>query len=138
MAQQTLTFNRQHKNGWLSWRLQGVRGAVFIDKRMLSPETLANPPQTINVEVPGMVEAGADVSEAQAAKLAKKQELETKKAERAQLAATKATARLEKLQQQAAKAQERAEAAKAKSVGGAPAAGPEAAAEGTAEQLAQM
>jgi hypothetical protein len=111
----TLTFNRVHKNGWLSFKLPGVPGAVYVDKRMLSAETLASPPTSIEIEVPGMVEAGAGVSEAQAAKVAKKLEVEAKKAERAAAAAAKATARLEKLQAAAEKAQASAAAARAKS-----------------------
>ena len=110
----TLTFNRQHKNGWLSWKLAGVPGAVFVDKRMLSAETLANPPQTLDIEIPGMLPPGAGVSEAQALRAQKKLELENKKAERAQAAAEKATTRLAKLQEQAAKASAAVDAAKAR------------------------
>lgn len=112
-----LTFNRIHKNGWLSWKLAGVPGALFVDRRMLSAETLANPPQTIDVEIPGLAQPGEGATEAQAAKLAKKQEMEAKKAERAQAAAAKAQARLAKLQESAAKAKAAAEAAQAKASG---------------------
>ena len=110
----TLSFNRVHKNGWLSYKLQGVPGAVYVDRRMLSDETLASPPQTLEIEIPGMREPGAGVSEAAAAKAAKKAEADAKKAERAAAAAAKAQARLDKLQQAAQKAQERAAAVAAK------------------------
>src|SRR3990167_7715707 len=105
---QTLTFNKLHKNGWLSFKLTGVPGAVFVDKRMLSAETLANPPQTISVDIPGLVAPGADASAKAAEKAAKAQEREKIKAEKVQVAAAKATARLAKLQEAANKAAERA------------------------------
>lgn len=110
----TLKFNRVHKNGWLSYNMPGVAGAVYVDKRMLSAETLASPPQTIDVEVPGMVEPGADVTEAAAAKAAKKAENEAKKAEKAAAAAQKAQDRVAKLQEAANKAAARAAAAQAR------------------------
>lgn len=117
----TLKFNRVHKNGWLSWKLAGVAGAVFIDKRMLSPETLANPPQTLDIDVPGMVEAGADATEAERIKAEKKAEKDAAKAAKATAAAEKAAARLAKLQENAAKAQAKAEAVAAKVAAGKPA-----------------
>lgn len=110
----TLTFNRIHKNGWLSWKLPGVAGAVFVDRRMLSADTLANPPQSIEVDIPGMVEPGADLTEAARLKAEKKAAMDTKKAERAAAAAAKAQARLAKLQAAAEKAQARANAVAAK------------------------
>jgi hypothetical protein len=113
----TLQFNRVHKNGWLSWKLPGVPGAVFVDKRMLSAETLANPPQSIDVEVPGMVEPGVEATAAAEAKARKKAEADAKKAERAAATAAKAEARLKKLQDAAQKAQERAAAVAAKLAG---------------------
>jgi len=110
-----LTFNRTHKNGWLSWKMAGVPGAVFIDKRMLTAEAQANPPATLEeVLANGLVEPGADVSEKAAAAQAKKLERETQRAEKAKVASEKAQARLAKLQETAAKAQERAAAAQAK------------------------
>ncbi len=119
MFARTLKFNRTHKNGWLSYKMDGVPGAVYVDKRMLSAESLATPPQTIDINIEGILEPGAGVTEAAAAKTAKKQEADTKKAERAKAAADKAQARLAKLQEQAKKAQDRANAVAAKA--GAPA-----------------
>lgn len=116
----TLTFNRTHKNGWLSYKLTGVPGAVYVDRRMLSAEALATPPATLDIDIPGMVEPGADVVSKNAEKAAKKAEADAKKAERATAAAAKATARLEKLQAAAQKAQERANAVAAKAAGAAP------------------
>ena len=115
MALRSLQFNRIHKNGWLSWKLPGVAGALFIDKRMLDAETLANPPATLELDIPGMVEPGADVSEAQRIKAEKKAEREAAKAAKAEERAAKAQERLAKLQAQAAKAQERLNAAAASS-----------------------
>lgn len=102
----TLKFNRLHKNGWLSYRLPGVAGAVFIDRRMLSPETIENPPTTLDLDFPGMLEPGADASEKAAEKEAKRLEREQKKAERAAAAAEKAQARLAKLEEAKKKAEE--------------------------------
>jgi len=110
----TLSFNRTHKNGWVSYKQAGVPGAVYVDRRMLDAEAQASPAQSIEVEIPGMVEPGAGVSEAAAAKAAKKQEADAKKAERAKAAADKAQARLDKLQEAAKKAAERAAAQAAK------------------------
>lgn len=123
---QDLKFNRVHKNGWLSWRLPGVKGAVFIDKRMLTPEALANPPQTLEEALNQLVPAGVDSgsNETDPEKLAAMQAKEEAKAAKAAAASTKANERLAKLQASAQKAQERAEAAKAKAMGagaGAPA-----------------
>lgn len=101
----TLTFNKLHKNGWVSYKLTGVPGAVFIDKRMLSAETLANLPTSIEVNVEGMVEPGADAVEKNAEKLAKQEAREKLKAEKASKAAEKATAKAEKAQAALAKAQ---------------------------------
>lgn len=114
----TLQFNRVHKNGWISYKLVGVAGAVFVDRRMLTPEALATPPQTIDVELPGMLEAGVGATEAAQAKASKKAEADAKKAERAAAQAAKAQARLEKLQAAAQKAQERAAQVAAKVAGG--------------------
>jgi len=100
----TVKFNRIHKNGWISYKVPGVPGAIFIDKRTVTPEFLAAPPATIDVEFEGLLPEGAGVSELQAAKNAKKQEAEQKKAERAKLAAEKAEARLAKLKASAEKA----------------------------------
>jgi hypothetical protein len=115
-----LAFNRAHKNGWISYKQTGVAGAVFIDRRMLSPEAQANPPQSINVEIEGLLPAGANATEASAAKAAKKQEADAKKAERAKAAADKAAARLQKLQDAANKAAAKAAAVAAKAGGATP------------------
>jgi len=117
----TLQFNRSHKNGWISYKLTGVAGAVFIDGRMLTEEARNNPQPTIELEFAGMLEPGADATEAAAAKAAKKAEAEAKKAERVAAQTAKAAARLEKLQEAARKAQERADAVAAKAAGSAPA-----------------
>jgi hypothetical protein len=114
MALRTLTFNKIHKNGWLSWKLAGVPGAVFVDKRMLDADTLANPPQTLELDIPGMVEPGADATAKQAAASAKKVAAEAARMERAQKAAAKAAEKLAKLQETATKAQAILDAAKAK------------------------
>lgn len=125
----TLKFNHIHKNGWLSWKIPGVPGALFIDKRLLSPETLANPPATIDVDVPGLVEEGQGASEAQVARDAKKAEAEQLKTAKALAAADKAKARLEKLTAAADKAKAKAEAAAAKASPSSPAAPVEQAAD---------
>lgn len=112
----TLTFNRVHKNGWVSIKLPGVPGAVYIDKRMFSVDPASV--QSIQMEVPEFKAPGEGVSEAAAAKAAKKLELEQKKAEKAAASAAKAQARLEKLQAQADKAAAAAQKAQAKLGGG--------------------
>lgn len=110
----TLQFNRVHKNGWLSYKLTGVPGAVYVDKRMLSADALATPPETIEIDVNGMVEPGADATAAAAAKAAKTAEREAAKLAKTQAAAEKATARLAKLQAAADAAKAKAEAAASK------------------------
>ncbi len=114
MANRTLTFNRVHKNGWISYKLQGIAGAVFIDKRMLTAEALATPPTTMVVEIEGIVEPGAEVVAKSAADAEKKAERERVKAEKASKAIEKANARLAKLQEAATKAAEKAAAAAAR------------------------
>lgn len=108
----TLTFNRVHKNGWISYKIAGVAGAVFVDRRMLTDEALASPAQTIDVEIPGLREPGADASAAAAEKEAKKIAREAAKAAKASAAAEKAQAKLAKLQETAAKAAAAAAAAR--------------------------
>lgn len=110
----TLTFNRSHKNGWISYKLQGVPGAVFIDGKMLTDEGKASPQATLDLDVFGMREPGADQTEAARLKAEKKAEREVAKAARVEASAAKATAKLEKLQAAAAKAQAKAEAIAAK------------------------
>ena len=117
----TLNFNKVHKNGWISYKLAGVPGAVFIDKRHLTAEAVANPPATLEEALNFLVEPGADASAAAAEKTAKQIEREAAKAAKAEASAAKATARLEKLQASAAAAQARADAARAKAAGGSPA-----------------
>lgn len=116
-----LIFNRLHTNGWMSYRIPGVPGQVFVDKRMLTPEAVegvvANPPATIELDFPGFASPGADVTSKAAEKAAKKAELEQKKAERATAAAAKVQERLAKLQDQAAKAQAIVDKARAKASG---------------------
>ena len=112
----TLQFNKVHKNGWISYKQVGTAGAVFIDKRMVSAETLANPPATLEFDIPGLVAPGADATEKQVAAAAKKLAAEQAKAAKAEAAAAKATAKLEKLQATAAKAQAIVDAARAKAV----------------------
>ncbi|MCG3774253.1 MAG: hypothetical protein JW395_1071 [Nitrospira sp.] len=113
-----LKFNRLHKNGWLSYKVPGVAGAVFIDKRTVTPEFLANPPAELNLDIDGLLPPGADASEAAAARAAKKAEREALKAEKATKAQATAAARLEKLQAAAAKAQAKADAVAKKAAGG--------------------
>ena len=110
----TLHFNRVHKNGWFSYKITGVPGAVFVDGRMLTEEGKANMPQTLELDLAGLKEPGADQTEAQRQRAAEKAERDAKKAERAAATAAKAQARLAKLQEAAQKAQERAAAAVAK------------------------
>lgn len=110
----TLNYNREHKNGWYSWKIPGVTGALFIDGRMLTDEGKANLPQVLSVEFDGFQEAGADQSEAARLKAEKKMEREAAKAAKVAASAAKAQARLDKLQAAAAKAQARAEAVLAK------------------------
>jgi hypothetical protein len=117
----TLKFNRSHKNGWISYKLAGVPGSVFVDGRMLTEEGRANPNPTLDIEVNGMLEEGADASAAAAARAEKKAEAEAKKAERVAAQTAKAAARLEKLQEAAKKAQDRANAVAAKAGVAAPA-----------------
>jgi hypothetical protein len=100
----TLTFNRAHKNGWYSYKLTGVPGAVFIDGRMLTDEGKENLPQTLDINIGGMKEAGADQTEAQRQKAEAKAARDAKKAERAAAQAEKAQERLRKLQEAADKA----------------------------------
>ena len=110
----TLNFNRTFKNGWIVYRLAGVPGGVYIDGRTATPEMKANPPATITVEGFELLPPGANATEMDAAKAAKKLEQEAKKAEKANAAAAKATARLEKLQAAAAKSQAAVDAIKAR------------------------
>jgi len=112
-----LTFNRLHKNGWFSYKINGVAGAVFIDGRMLTDAAKASMPSTLDVDLDGFVEAGANATEAQREKEEKKAARDASKAERAMAAAAKASSKLEKLQAAAAKAQERADAVAAKVAG---------------------
>lgn len=113
-----LKFNRLHKNGWLSYKVPGVAGAVFIDKRTVTPEFLANPPAELDLAIDGLLPPGANASEAAAEKEAKRQARDAAKAERAAKAQEKAAARLQKLQEAAAKAQAKAEAVAKKAAGG--------------------
>lgn len=110
----TVTFNKVHKNGWHSYRVLGQTGAIFVDGRLLSAEAQANPAQTINVDIPGLLEEGADAAAKAAEKAARVAEREGKKAEKAAAAAAKTKAKLEKLQAAAVKAQAIVDAAKAK------------------------
>ena len=102
-----LTFNRKHANGWVSYRIAGLKGSVFIDGKMLTDETKANPPASIELDYP-FAAPGADASEAARLKEAKKAEREAKKLERTAAAAAKAAERLQKLQAAADRAAERA------------------------------
>lgn len=117
---QTLTFNRLHKNGWVSFKLTGVPGAVYIDKRMFVDGQIPVAGSTISVEIAGLKEEGADATAVSAEKAAAKLAKEAERAAKSAAAAEKAQARLVKLQEQAAKAAAAVEAAKNKS--GAPAA----------------
>jgi hypothetical protein len=110
----SLTFNRVHKNGWVSFKLQGVPGAVYIDKRMFVEGQIPAAGSTIELNVAGLQEPGASATEADAAKAAEKLAKETAKAEKSKLAAEKAQARLAKLQENATKAAQAVEAAKAR------------------------
>lgn len=114
----TLKFNRSHKNGWFSYKITGVPGAIFVDGRMLTDEQKAAMPDTLTVDLDGLKEEGADQTEAQKEREAKRAEREAAKAAKAEAAQAKAAARLEKLQAAAAKAQEKAAAAVAKSAAG--------------------
>lgn len=109
----TLTFNRLHKNGWYSYKVPGVAGALFVDSRMLTDNQKANMPQTLDVELEFQAE-GAGATDAQREKAEKKAAADAKKAERAAAQAAKAAAKLEKLQAAALKAQEKAAAVAAK------------------------
>ncbi len=121
----TLTFNKVHTNGWLSYRIAGVPGAVFVDKRMFTPESvdgiMANPPATIEMNDFNFAQPGADATAKAAEKAAKIAEREAKKIERANASAAKAQAKLEKLQETARKAQETVDKARAKAAGEVPA-----------------
>lgn len=109
----TLKFNKVHKNGWVSYKQVGTAGAVFIDKRMLSAETLATPPETIEFDSLPLVALGADASVKSAEELAKKQAREEAKAAKAAVSAQKAQARAEKAAAALAKAQAIVDKAKA-------------------------
>jgi predicted ribosome quality control (RQC) complex YloA/Tae2 family protein len=111
----TLGFNRLHKNGWVSFKLPGVPGAVFIDKRMFEGDVPTS--GSITVEGVTLKAPGAGATEADAEKQKARLEKEAKKAEKAAAAAQKAQDRLKKLQEQAEKAKAAVEAAKAKSSG---------------------
>jgi hypothetical protein len=108
-----LTFNRVHKNGWVSFKLAGVPGAVYIDKRMFVDGQIPAAGSTIELTVAGLKEPGADATEVDAAKAKARLEKEAAKATKAAAAAEKAQARLVKLQEQAAKASAAVEKAKA-------------------------
>lgn len=108
-----LTFNRLHKNGWVSFKLAGVPGAVYIDKRMFVDGQVPAAGSTIELEVAGLKEPGADATAVDAAKAQAKLEKEAAKAQKAAAAAEKAQARLVKLQEQAQKATAAVEKAKA-------------------------
>jgi hypothetical protein len=103
----TLKFNRKHANGWVSYRIAGLKGSVFIDGKMLTDETKANPPQTMELDYP-FAAPGADASEAARLREEKKAARDAAKAERATKAAAKAQERLAKLQAAADRAAERA------------------------------
>jgi len=109
-----LNFNKVHKNGWISYRQVGTTGAVFIDRRMLTPEAVENPPATLEEALACIVPPGADASAKAAEKTAKQMEREAAKAAKAAGAIEKANARLAKLQAAADAARARAEAAAAK------------------------
>lgn len=111
-----LKYNRLHKNGWVSFKIAGVAGAVFIDKRMFEGE-LPGEGSTIQVEGVTFKPAGAGATEQDAAKVAAKLEKENQRAVKAAAAAEKAQARLAKLQEQSDRATKAVEAAKAKAAG---------------------
>lgn len=113
----SLSFHKVHKNGWLSYRLTGIPGAIYVDRRLLTADALATPPQTLSVDLEGLVEPGADATAKAAEKAQKAQEREAVKAEKASRAAEKAQSRLAKLQANADKAKAVAEAAAAKAAG---------------------
>lgn len=100
-----LQFNKVHKNGWISYKQVGTAGAVFIDKRMLSAETLANPPAEIDFDSVPLVAPGADASAKSAEAAAKKQAREEARAAKAAASAEKAQARAAKAAAALAKAQ---------------------------------
>jgi len=110
---QGLSFNRVHKNGWVSFKMPGVPGAVYIDKRMFVDGQIPAAGSSIQLEVAGLKEPGADATAADAAKAEAKLKKEAEKAAKAAAAAEKAQARLVKLQEAAAKASAAVEKAKA-------------------------
>mgnify|MGYP001620057224 FL=1 len=110
----TLTFNKSHKNGWVSYRIAGLTGAVFIDGRMITPDAKATPPATLEVSGIDFLTPGAGASEKSAAAAAKKLAAEQAKAVKAAASAEKANARLAKLTAAAVKAQGIVDAARAK------------------------
>jgi hypothetical protein len=110
---QTLKFNRLHKNGWVSFKLAGVQGAVFVDRKMFEEGKIPTE-GTIEVNIPGLKAEGAGAVELDAEKAAAKLAKDTAKAEKAEASAKKAQERLEKLKAQV----EKANAAVAKAAGG--------------------
>jgi hypothetical protein len=116
-----LKFNRLHKNGWVSFRIAGVPGAVFVDKKMLTPEQLASLGEGSEIEVNGLqfAEAKAGAQELDTAKAQAKAEKEAAKAAKAATVAAKAAEKLAKLEERKAKAE--AALAKAQAAAAAPA-----------------
>lgn len=112
-----LKFNRFHKNGWVSFRVPGVPGAVFVDKKHLTADQLAaiTPESEIEIEGLQFAEPKAGATELDAARAAKKAEKEAAAAAKAQAKAEKASAQLAKLQERQKKAEEALAKARAKS-----------------------
>jgi len=108
----TLTLKTVQKTGTLVFKLPGVPGAVYVEGKMLEPGS--TPPQTLDIDVPGMREPGADASEAARLKTEKAAERDAAKAVKAEASIAKSQARLEKLQASAQKAADKAAAVAAK------------------------
>lgn len=108
----TLSFNRVHKNGWVSFKLTGVPGAIYVDRRMFVDGQIPGEGSSIQVEISGLKEPGADATAVDAAKAAARVQKEAARAEKSAAAAEKAQARLKKLQDQATKAAAAVEAAR--------------------------
>ncbi len=109
-----LTFNRLHRNGWVSFKLQGVPGAVYVDRRMFAEGQIPVEGSTISLDVAGLAEPGADAKTLSAEKAAEKLVKEQARAEKSQASAVKAAERLEKLKAQVEKANAAVESAKAR------------------------
>lgn len=122
-------FNKFHKNGWISYKIQGSAGAVMIDRRQLRADfPYEAPPATLSEALEFLVEPNQDAllreqaraeraqarAARQQARVEKAQAREAAKAARAAALLERTNARLARLQAKAEAAMARAEAALAK------------------------